>query len=162
MRRNRMRPGGPKILRTGVTASVISRNRRVQSPVACVMYSIGFAPRSFRRNPAASSATGTRHKRNTSAFSHKRFRLADIWRSVVGFQIHAIVQRRNLVPVPVEHERLSLQEVAQPPLAPLAPAWMVHRRVYVRIESVLARTRDVPRRGRLLLHEPDLHDGFDA
>ena len=43
---DRSRAYGGGIFLSGVIESVISKNRIVQSPVACVMTSIGFAPSS--------------------------------------------------------------------------------------------------------------------
>ena len=59
-------------------------------------------------------------------------------------------------------QRLALEELANPPLARLAPARMVDFGIHVRVEAVFLRRRLVPGRRRLLLREPDLHDRLDA
>src|SRR5215467_2135551 len=45
MRRKRMSTGSASSFRTGVTDRVMRRKRSVQSPVVCVIFSIGFAPK---------------------------------------------------------------------------------------------------------------------
>ena len=80
---------------------------------------------------------------------------------VVLAQIHAGVEARDLG-IAVEHQRLLLEQFAQAALVGLAPARMIHGRIHVGIESILARVGDVPGRGRLLIGERDLHDRLDA
>src|SRR5207249_11443916 len=77
-------------------------------------------------------------------------------------QVHARVEIGNLLGVAVERERRAPAELAETPLGRLAPARMINRRVHVRIETVLTRRGQIPRGGRLLIGETDLHDRLDA
>src|ERR1700674_975597 len=103
MRRKRISCVRPNIFRNGVTAKVMARNRRIQSPVACSRYWVGFAPQ-----PAGASQArmprGTRHSTNTTTFVHLLVRMRFIGRALVVFlQVHAVVQTGNLIFVTVEH-----------------------------------------------------------
>src|SRR5215472_18742966 len=127
MRRNLISLGTARIFLSGVMASVIKRNRKVQSPVACVIFSIGLAPRWPVYAPQANLAKGPKHRMKTTTLV-KRIMLrwlrgssrllaprflcgveralqlsATIWRSEVLLQIHSRVQAGNLV-VSVELE----------------------------------------------------------
>src|SRR5436190_8751975 len=112
-----MSEGLPSNLRSGVTHSVITRKRIVQSPVMCSMCSTGFAPRSSFRNSRNSSPTGTRHNRNTTTLSHRIMA-----RLVVLLQVHAGVEACHLVAVAVERQRFDAREhVRQPMFGGLRP-----------------------------------------
>jgi hypothetical protein len=58
------------ILLAGVTASVMSRNRSGQSPVAGVNSSMGLAPSSCFHARQPSAANGSKQSRNAPAFVH--------------------------------------------------------------------------------------------
>ena len=68
-----MRGSGPRSgcrnsLRNGVTASVTTIKRMVQSPVKCVMNSIGFAVRLSRQARQPNQPSGARHSTNSKSF----------------------------------------------------------------------------------------------
>src|ERR1035438_6665855 len=157
MRRKRIRSGNPSTLRNGVTASVNTMKRMVQSPVKRVMYSIGLAVRFWFQARQQSQKIGARPAANTSTLVQRFFSM-----SVVFFEIHPVVQAGYLVAVAVEHQGWPFAEFAQAPLARLAPPRMVHLRIHVGIEPVFARIGHVPRGGRLAAHQADLDDRFDA
>jgi len=79
--------GQSRSWRAGVIASTITRNRMVQSPVKCVMNSMGFAPSWLCKAYHASASNGTGTTR-TPATSPTVFSLA---RLVILFQVHACV-----------------------------------------------------------------------
>src|SRR5215472_17646757 len=81
---------------------------------------------------------------------------------VVALQIHAGVERRDLVAVAVEHERLAASQLADTPLVGLAPARMAHFWIHVGVEAVLVGRGPVPRGLGLVLGEADAHDGLAA
>src|SRR6188472_1110531 len=83
-------------------------------------------------------------------------------RSEVLPEIHAGVERRDLVPVAVEHQRRPASQVGQASLAGLAPARVIDFRVDVRVEPILAGVRGLPRRAWLLVGKADAHDRLDA
>src|SRR5260370_6570624 len=83
------------------------------------------------------------------------------WSEVLT-QVHASVELRYLVGVSIEGKRLALGELAQPSLAPLAPAGMIHGRIHVGVKPILRRIGNIPGGRRLFLHELDLDDGLDA
>src|SRR5512133_3528359 len=66
-------------------------------------------------------------------------------RSVVPPQVHARVERCDLISVTVEHQGRAAQELADAAFLGLAPARMVNRRVHVGVEAVLVGRRVVPR-----------------
>src|SRR6516225_12363779 len=96
--------------------------------------------------------------RRTGSLPSARLRhvgAADVWAaaiSVVGLQIHAVIEARNLLGVAVEEERgAALGEepaLSDPPLSRLAPTRMVNGRVDVGVKAVLAGVCQVPRRWR--------------
>src|SRR5438552_19195554 len=131
MRRNFTRPGQRSSLRSGVMASVITRKRRVQSPVQCVMNSIGFALRSCWYAFQPSTASGTRHSAKTGIFNHRM--------SIVLAQIHAGIELSHLVPVAVEHQRFAFQELTEPAFVRLAPARVIYFWIYIRVKAIFAR-----------------------
>src|SRR4030095_4677643 len=156
--------------RSGVMSSVTARNRSVQTPVSWVISAIGLPPSASMTAPYVSHATGPRHATNTRLLTSLRNRnpqssirnpQSAIRNSVVFLQIHPGVERRDLI-VAVEHQRLALEELANPPLARLRPTRMVHFGIHVRVETVLLRRRHTPRGFRLLLDEPDTDDRLDA
>src|SRR4030067_1356004 len=82
--------------------------------------------------------------------------------SVEFAQVHATVERRDLVGVAIEWQRRTLSEFAETPLLGLAPARVIDCRVHVCIETVLTRRGLAPAGGRLLLGETDTHDRLAA
>src|SRR5450755_4813364 len=164
MRLKRIRSGRPSRRRRGEMARVKARKRSVQSPVAWVMNSIGFAPSSWWKYRKTSSSTGTRQRRKTGIFNHRfeRTRFQAMRGSVVFAQIHARVEAGHLIAIAIEHEGLALAKLAQAAFGGLTPAGMVDGGVHVRIESILARVGEIPGGGRLLLDKLNLHDGLDA
>src|SRR5215469_6238601 len=81
MRRKRISAGSARSFRTGVTERVMRRNRSVQSPVAWVIFSIGFAPKPAPhvvmskgvgpKNPQSSQPRGARQARKTTTLIHR-------------------------------------------------------------------------------------------
>src|SRR5580692_2960920 len=57
--------------RSGVIASVVSKKISVQSPVECVMNSIGFAPSPAWKPSQSSLARGTRAARKTTGLKYR-------------------------------------------------------------------------------------------
>src|SRR5437899_7247070 len=147
-------------MRSGVRARLSSSRRRVVWPSSLVMYEMGLAVRSSVHQPAASFAAGTRQAAQTPTLSATRTRRDTTL--VELLQIHPRVERRDLVRVAVEHERLAAPELADAPLGGLAPARVVDGGVHVGVEAVLLRRRFVPGRLRLLLGETDAHDRLRA
>src|SRR3984893_16048033 len=145
MRRKRTSCFRPNIFARGVTVSVMARNRRIQSPVACSRYWVGFAPHPL--GPCqARMAIGTRQSANTTTFVHLFIRMRFIgWILVVFFQVHAIVQTSDLISVTVEHlcGRI-LEKSRQANFPGLAPAWVVHLWIHIGIEAILVCVGDVP------------------
>src|SRR2546428_2994412 len=121
---------------------------------------MGLAVRSSVHEPYASFASGTRQAAHTPTLSATRTRRDTTL--VERLQIHPRVERRDLVRVAVEHERLAPAELADAPLGGLAPARVVDGGVHVGVEAVLLRRRLVPGRLRLLLGETDAHDRLRA
>src|SRR5262245_34970775 len=82
--------------------------------------------------------------------------------SVVRLEVQTTVEARDLVAVAVEHERRPAPgeqaTLADAPLRRLAPARMVHLRVHVGIEAVLAGVGGLPGDGWLILDQADAHD----
>src|SRR5256712_12361343 len=114
---------------------------------------MGLAVRSSVHEPYASFASGTRHATHTPTLSATRTRRDTTL--VELLQIHPRVERRDLVRVAVEHERLAAAELADAPLGGLAPARAVDGGGHVGIEAVVLRRRLVPRRFRLVLCETE-------
>src|SRR5579863_3955194 len=131
MRRNRTNSGRRKSLRRGVIARVITRKRKVQSPVAWVMNSIGFAPKLSVNPLHTSSRAGTRQSAKTGTFIRRLPRTRFHRMLEVLPQIHAGVKMGHLIGVPVEWERLAFEELSQPPFGGLAPARMIDLRVHI-------------------------------
>src|ERR1700737_4943698 len=137
MRRKRISCVRPNIFRSGVTASVMARNRRIQSPVACSRYWVGFAPHPVGPSQAR-MPMGTRHSRNTTTFVHLLVRMRFIGRALVIFlQVHAVVQTGDLISVPVEHLGLRvLEESGHANFLGLAPARVIYFGIHIGIEAV--------------------------
>src|SRR5688500_19193013 len=76
-------------------------------------------------------------------------------------QIHPGVQARDLVRVTVEHQRSATAKLPDAALARLGPAWMIHLGIHVRVETILVRRSEIPRRRRLGLRELDSDERFD-
>src|SRR5579864_7490967 len=57
--------------RTGVTDNVINKKVRVQSPVVCVIFSIGLAPSSAWKPCHTRLASGTRHAKKITGLSQR-------------------------------------------------------------------------------------------
>src|SRR5262245_4578825 len=106
-------------MRSGVRARLASRSRNVQSPSVLVMKLIGLAVRSSRQAHQPSAASGARHTTQTPTFSAIRPRR--LTRSIELSEIHARVERRDLIAVAVEHERVAAAELADASLGGLAP-----------------------------------------
>src|ERR1051326_1327969 len=105
------------------------------------------------------SAAGTSAARKTRGLRPNRTARSESLKGALEIppEIHAGVERRDLVAVAVEHLRLvALEEARQPLLGRLAPARMVDRRVHVGVEPVLVRRLQLPGVHRLFLDEPDL------
>src|SRR5436190_19194650 len=68
----------------------------------------------------------------------------------------------DLLRVAVEHQRRPATELADAPLARLAPARMIYVRVHVGIETVFAGVFYVPGSRGLLSNQTDLDDRLDA
>src|ERR1017187_2336418 len=114
------------------------------------MYSIGLAVRFWFQARQQSQKIGARPAENTSTLVQRFFNML-----VVLLEIHPVVQAGHLVAVAVEHEGRPFAEFAQPPLTRLAPPWMGHLRIYVGVEPVLGRIRQIPRGGRLAAYQAD-------
>src|ERR1051325_8401516 len=77
-------------------------------------------------------------------------------------QVHALIQRSDLVAVAIKRKRFALQEFSDAPLGRLAAARVIDLGVDVGIEAVIRRSGLHPRGRRLLLAEANLHDRLDA
>src|SRR5215510_70705 len=150
----------PKRMRSGVIARLASRSLSVQSPSQFVTKLMGLALRSCVAARYSRTASGARQMAQTATFSRTRDR-RDI-SSVQLPQVHPGVERRDLVLVAVEHQRLAPPELADPSLGRLAPARVIHGWIDVGIEPVLLGRGRVPRRLGLLIDEPDPDDGLCA
>src|SRR5438552_16410244 len=107
-----MSSGNWRVFRSGVIASVKTKNRSVQSPVVCCSVSTGFMPRSPRSNPQVSDAKGIDDTRNTTTFVHL---LVNSFRKFVAvlvklLQVHAVIQRSDLIAIAVKDDRLAAEE----------------------------------------------------
>src|SRR5690349_18343665 len=125
MRRNLIAWFQPVIRRSGVIASVMQTKRSAQIPVSLVRSLSGFALRLPVRIAHTSHPAGASAATKTSGFTPKRRmrsgmgtmidRVAEAFPAaslVVLPQIHTVVQRRHLIAVAVEHQRLAHQELA--------------------------------------------------
>src|SRR5262245_55255598 len=150
MRRNLIHGFQPLIRRSGVIASVMQRNRRVQTPVSFVSALSGLALRWPVTAAHTSHAAGPSDARNARGLKTKRTVRSDIG-SVVSPEVHAGVEARDLVGVAVEHERLAREELADSPLLRLTPARVIDGRIHIGVEAVLVRVVLLPRIQRLFL-----------
>src|SRR5262245_17763585 len=123
----------PNVRRSGVIASEASSMRSAHAPVSCVSFATGSAPRSSVARPQASTSAGRIASDTTPACS-QTLRDTRRARSELLGEIHAGVQRRDLVRVAVERLRRTPAEVADAALALLAPARMIDRWIHVRVE----------------------------
>src|SRR5271170_4724141 len=98
MRRNAARFGCRNSRRSGVTPSVRTMKRMVQSPVKWVMNSMGFAVRLPREARQPNQPNGARHNTNSNTFVHLLRSMSEVL-----FQIHPGVQLGDLISIPVEH-----------------------------------------------------------
>src|SRR5271157_4482273 len=145
MRRKRISSGSRKSLRAGVTASVATTKISVQSPVWCVMYSMGLAVRLWWIARQATWPSGIRQKANTGNLIHlllRTFRKRSP-SLIILLQVHARVERRNLV-IAIEHHGGAAEELAQAALLGLGPARVIHLGVDVGIKPVFAGGGHVP------------------
>src|SRR5256885_9884745 len=159
-----MSSGSLNVLRKGVIASVKLKNRRVQSPVVCCSVSTGLIPKSLRNNPQLNKTNGSDETRTPAPFVHW---LVSSFRKIAAvlvelLQVHAVIQRSNLIAIAIERQCLAAEELSQPVLRGLAPARVFHRRIHVGIESVLVRRGVVPSGRRFFFLAFDLHDRLDA
>src|SRR6516162_8465495 len=107
MRRKRMRSGRPRSLRSGVIERVITTKRSVQSPVAWVINSIGFAVRPLWKARHRREAMGRRQIKETAALLHllvKKAFIADRRASVILLQVEPVVKAGDLITVAVVHQ----------------------------------------------------------
>src|SRR5690606_33569050 len=87
--------------------------------------------------------------------------------SVVGSQVHAVIEAGHLVRIAVEHQRRTAggpeeTTLADADFARLAPARMVDLRIDVGVEAIFLRLHASPRILRLLFHQRDADDRLDA
>src|SRR5438270_11623402 len=123
-----MSTGACSSLRRGVIASVVTRKRMAQSPVKCVMYSIGLAVRSLFQARQDSQQSGASDNTKTATLPQRiLFGIA----LIVLFEVHAGVEAGHLLFVAVEHQGGAAAQFAEPSLTGLAPTRMVDVRVDV-------------------------------
>src|SRR4029450_6337335 len=121
----------PLRMRSGVAARLASRMRKVQSPSVLVMKLMGLAPRSLRQARWPSQASGARHAIHRTTLSAVRPRRAIGDRGlVVLLQVHARVERRDLIAVAVERQSFPAAELADASLGGLAPARVIHSGIH--------------------------------
>src|SRR2546426_7415806 len=160
MRRSRIGHVQPKSVFRGVQASAATRKTSATRPSWLSAWAIGLAPSSPRQPRRRIAPSGTSAPTTTPGLSHGNGRARRTLEELA--QVHAGVEAGHLLGVAVEGQRRPATELADPSLGRLAPAWMVDRRIHVRVEAVLVRCREVPRGRRLRLHETDAHDRLDA
>src|SRR5215472_12326095 len=113
------------------------------------MDSTGFAPSPPVKPRQTSAPRGIRQRKKTTTLVHllvRRARISCYASLVVLFQVHAVVQAGDLIAVTVEHQRVALEDFAKAAFLGLAPAWVVHIGIHIRIEAVLVGGREVPGR----------------
>src|SRR5690349_10248356 len=116
-------------------------SRIVQSPVKWVIYSSGLTVRSSCQARQASQSAGARQTRNTGILTHRRLSIG----LVVFLQVHAGIQAGHLLAVAVEDlGRMVYERRGEALLLRLTPPGVIHRRIHIRIETVLLRVRHVP------------------
>ena len=69
---------------------------------------------------------------------------------------------RNLIPVAVKLERLSLEEFPDSAFTRLAPSRMIHLRIHIGIKAIFVGRSLLPSSLGLLLDKADSDDGLDA
>src|SRR6267154_1152796 len=108
-------------LRNGVIESVVRTRINVQSPVECVMTSMGLAPSPSWKNLQTRRSSGTSAARNM-----KTLRIRNCFEFILEIllQIHPRIKARDLV-ISIEHQRWLLQKFAQAALSSLTPARMI-------------------------------------
>src|SRR5688572_32978122 len=79
-----------------------------------------------------------------------------------ALQVHAAVEVRDRVGVPVEGQGGAARELPDAALAGLAPARMIDLGVHVGVKAVFFGAGAVPSGARLLLDEADFYDRFGA
>src|SRR6266496_1466580 len=77
-------------------------------------------------------------------------------------QVHAGIEARHLVAIPVEHQRLPFQEIADPAFPGLAPARMVYVWVYVGIKAILLGIHCAPGSRWLVFYEANFNYRLDT
>src|SRR5439155_20670362 len=110
MRRKRIRAFQPVIRRSGVTVSVMQRNRSVQTPVSLVRSLSGLAlrlPVNAAQTSHAAGPSEDRKKRILMVRNRKSIRKPH---SVVSPQVQPRVEGSHLIAVAIEHQRLALQK----------------------------------------------------
>src|SRR5690242_19665592 len=112
------------------------------SPVVRMAKLTSLTPRWSPNASRTSRTAGTRQFAMTTRFANG----VSTSGSVVDIEIHAGVQARDLVRVPVEHQRGPAARLADPLLGGLTPAWMIVIRVHVAEEPVLGGRQQIPRR----------------
>src|SRR5689334_15157814 len=161
MRRKRMASFHPVTRRSGVTPSEMITNAIAQSPVRLSVSAIGSAPMGGNDSPMCAvivdasdgSSRGSHPSRSRARGISAATKITRLTRTIFFFndaseilaKVHALVERRDLILVPVEHHRRPIPELAQPPLAGLAPSRVIDHRVHVRVEPVLVRRHHLPR-----------------
>src|SRR4051794_13326459 len=124
MRRKRITEFQPDTRRSGVSASVMHTNRSVQTPVSFVMSLSGLALRFPVKIAQTSHPAGPRPARKTAGFRTQRVVLFD-GTSEVLLEIDTGIEAGHLIAVPVEHQRLSPEELTDPTLRGLGPPRVV-------------------------------------
>src|SRR5262245_5104106 len=98
----------PRSRRAGVTASEASRKRSAHAPVWGVSSSIGSGPSASRRKSIASRTAGADTAATTAAWTQRARALI----SEVLPEVHARVERRDLLGIAVEGQRLPAAQLA--------------------------------------------------
>src|SRR5262245_13625422 len=110
MRRKRMTAFQPVSRRSGVIASVMQRNRSVQVPVSLVRSLSGLALRLFVTAAQINHGRGPSAARKTAGLrTHRMVRSLKPAALIVFTKIEPGVERRDLIAVAVEHQRLAPQ-----------------------------------------------------
>src|SRR5947209_4542023 len=169
MRRNLISAGTRNNFRSGVMARVMSRKRRVQSPVPCSRASTGFGPKPtpqlamsvgwMPKNLQASNPTGTRHTMKTTTLKRRIILDAGRW-LVVLCQVHSGIESGYLI-IAVEHQGRTWPELTQSVLAGLAVI-PLYVGIHVGIKAKVVGIGFVPCSVGLVLYEADFYDGLGA
>src|SRR5262245_38192644 len=143
----------------------MNRITRAVRPVKCSIPLTGSASRCPVTKAQTCQASGQSPATQSTGLMTRRMSWASVTRelgSEVDAQIHPGIQRRDLVPVAVEHQSRLLEQLAERAPAGLTPAGMVDLGVHVGVEAVLIGCRDVPGVPGLLLDEAELDDRLAA